>query len=172
MWLSLLSSFFFLSMALKWCYVLFIWGFSLWQVICEFVNVTRWKIAICGEFMKTRYQVLKFFHFFIFKTNYLRWSSCHRAVIDGFVASSQTCSHGTACNFIHCFRNPGGDYEWADSDKPPPRYWVKKMASLFGYLDESENEKHTELEHWDKFGKSSRSMSTDVDRYSRGVTMI
>ncbi|KAG6577355.1 Zinc finger CCCH domain-containing protein 5, partial [Cucurbita argyrosperma subsp. sororia] len=102
------------------------------QVICEFVNVTRWKIAICGEFMKTRYQ---------------------------------TCSHGTACNFIHCFRNPGGDYEWADSDKPPPRYWVKKMASLFGYLDESENEKHTELEHWDKFGKSSRSMSTDVDRY-------
>lgn len=102
------------------------------QVICEFVNVTRWKIAICGEFMKTRYK---------------------------------TCSHGTACNFIHCFRNPGGDYEWADSDKPPPRYWLKKMASLFGYVDESENEKHSELEHWDKFGKSSKSTSTDVDRY-------
>ncbi|KAK9195166.1 hypothetical protein WN943_003285 [Citrus x changshan-huyou] len=30
-----------------------------------------------------------------------------------------------ACNFIHCFRNPGGDYEWADWDKPPPRYWFK-----------------------------------------------
>lgn len=42
-----------------------------------------------------------------------------------------------ACNFIHCFRNPGGDYEWADWDKPPPRYWVKKMAALFGYSDES-----------------------------------
>ncbi|XP_038905958.1 zinc finger CCCH domain-containing protein 5 isoform X1 [Benincasa hispida] len=77
----------------------------------------------------------------------------------------KTCSHGTACNFIHCFRNPGGDYKWADSDKPPPRYWLKKMAFLFGYLDESENEKHTELDHWDKFGKSSKSMSTDVDRY-------
>lgn len=49
----------------------------------------------------------------------------------------QTCSHGTACNFIHCFRNPGGDYEWADSDKPPPKYWVKKMAALFGHSDES-----------------------------------
>lgn len=88
------------------------------------------------------------------------------------IASSQTCSHGTACNFIHCFRNPGGDYEWADSDKPPPRYWLKKMASLFGYVDESENEKHSELEHWDKFGKSSKSTSTDVDRYSSGVTMV
>ncbi|KAK9232803.1 hypothetical protein WN943_023051 [Citrus x changshan-huyou] len=30
-----------------------------------------------------------------------------------------------ACNFIHCFRNPGGDYEWADWDNPPPRYWFK-----------------------------------------------
>lgn len=89
------------------------------------------------------------------------------------IAFSQTCSHGTACNFIHCFRNPGGDYEWADSDKPPPRYWVKKMASLFGYVDESGNDKHTELEHWDKLGKSRKSMSTDVDdRYLFGVTMI
>ena len=42
-----------------------------------------------------------------------------------------------ACNFIHYFRNPSGDYEWADWDKPPPRYWVKKMAALFGYSDES-----------------------------------
>ncbi|XP_031738075.1 zinc finger CCCH domain-containing protein 5 isoform X1 [Cucumis sativus] len=102
------------------------------QIICEFINVTRWKIAICGEFMKTRYK---------------------------------TCSHGTACNFIHCFRNPGGDYEWADSDKSPPRYWLKKMTSLFGYLDEYENETHSELEHWNKFGKSSKSMTIDVDSY-------
>ncbi|KAK9191103.1 hypothetical protein WN943_019714 [Citrus x changshan-huyou] len=48
-----------------------------------------------------------------------------------------TCSRGMACNFIHCFRNPGRDYEWADWDKPPPRYWVKKMAALFGYSNES-----------------------------------
>lgn len=45
---------------------------------------------------------------------------------------SQTCSHGVACNFIHCFRNPGGDYEWADWDNPPPRYWIRKMVALFG----------------------------------------
>ncbi|GAB4848559.1 hypothetical protein Ancab_003265 [Ancistrocladus abbreviatus] len=73
------------------------------QVTCEFVNVTRWRVAICGEYMKSRLK---------------------------------TCSRGSACNFIHCFRNPGGDYEWADWDKPPPRYWVKKMAALFGYTDE------------------------------------
>lgn len=47
----------------------------------------------------------------------------------------QTCSRGSACNFIHCFRNPGGDYEWADSDRPPPKYWVEKMVALFGYSD-------------------------------------
>ncbi|KAB1208618.1 Zinc finger CCCH domain-containing protein 5 [Morella rubra] len=46
------------------------------KVRCEFVNVTRWKVAICGEYMKSRFK---------------------------------TCSHGTACNFIHCFRNPGGE---------------------------------------------------------------
>ncbi|KAG4381920.1 hypothetical protein GLYMA_15G244700v4 [Glycine max] len=75
------------------------------QVSCQFVNLTRWKVAICGEYMKS-----------------------------GF----KTCSHGTACNFIHCFRNPGGDYEWADSDKPPPKFWVKKMITLFGFSDDYE----------------------------------
>ncbi|KAL2616822.1 hypothetical protein AAZX31_08G161200 [Glycine max] len=75
------------------------------QVSCQFVNLTRWKVAICGEYMKS-----------------------------GF----KTCSHGTTCNFIHCFRNPGGDYEWADSDKPPPKFWVKKMIALFGYSDDYE----------------------------------
>ncbi|KAH9751337.1 zinc finger CCCH domain-containing protein 5 [Citrus sinensis] len=74
------------------------------QITCEFINVTRWKIAICGEYMKSRLK---------------------------------TCSRGMACNFIPYFRNPGGDYEWADWDKPPPRYWVKKMAALFVYSDES-----------------------------------
>ncbi|KAL1222787.1 Zinc finger CCCH domain-containing protein 5 [Cardamine amara subsp. amara] len=79
-------------------------------VSCEFVNISRWKVAICGEYMKSRLK---------------------------------TCSHGSACNFIHCFRNPGGDYEWADHDKPPPRFWVHKMTALFGYSDEY-------LEHMDR----------------------
>ncbi|XVF86162.1 hypothetical protein PTKIN_Ptkin18bG0018000 [Pterospermum kingtungense] len=99
------------------------------QVKCEFVNVTRWKVAICGEFMKSRFK---------------------------------TCSHGTACNFIHCFRNPGGDYEWADWDKPPPRYWVKKMVALFGYSDEGRFEKHIEEDH-----NRSRRESDDDRRRSR-----
>ncbi|XP_057809213.1 zinc finger CCCH domain-containing protein 5 isoform X2 [Salvia miltiorrhiza] len=74
------------------------------QLHCEFVGLTRWRVAICGEFMKSKLK---------------------------------NCSRGTACNFIHCFRNPGGDYEWADWDKPPPKYWVKEMAALFGCPDES-----------------------------------
>ncbi|KAJ0969402.1 hypothetical protein J5N97_022279 [Dioscorea zingiberensis] len=73
------------------------------QITCEFVGVTRWKVAICGEYMKSRLK---------------------------------TCSRGTACNFIHCFRNPGGDYEWADWDNPPPKYWIRKMSALFGPSNE------------------------------------
>lgn len=79
------------------------------------------------------------------------------------VASLQTCSHGTACNFIHCFRNPGGDYEWADFDKPPPRYWVRKMASLFGYSDEVGYQKEVEQENLGQL-RHSRKRLTDVDR--------
>ncbi|KAL2939499.1 Zinc finger CCCH domain-containing protein 5 [Bienertia sinuspersici] len=79
------------------------------QLTCEYVNVTRWRVAICGEYMKSR---LKLY------------------------SPKQTCSRGSACNFIHCFRNPGGDYEWADWDKPAPRYWLKRMAALFGYNDD------------------------------------
>ncbi|XP_030955491.1 zinc finger CCCH domain-containing protein 5 isoform X2 [Quercus lobata] len=101
------------------------------QISCEFVNVTRWKVAICGEYMKSRFK---------------------------------TCSHGTACNFIHCFRNPGGDYEWADFDKPPPRYWVRKMASLFGYSDEVGYQKEVEQESLGQL-RHSRKRLTDVDRY-------
>ncbi|KAL0812970.1 hypothetical protein Bca101_069413 [Brassica carinata] len=47
---------------------------------------------------------------------HLKMESCHLC---------GTCSPGSACNFIHCFRNPGGDYEWADNDKPPPRFWIR-----------------------------------------------
>ncbi|WOL00888.1 zinc finger CCCH domain-containing protein 5 isoform X2 [Canna indica] len=78
------------------------------QITCEFVSLTRWKAAICGEYMKSRLK---------------------------------TCSHGSACNFIHCFRNPGGDYEWADWDNPPPKYWIRKMVALFGLSNDYENDK-------------------------------
>lgn len=65
-------------------------------------------------------------------------------LIHDICISFQNCSRGTTCNFIHCFRNPGGDYEWADWDKPPPKYWVKEMAALFGYPDESRHGERTE----------------------------
>ncbi|KAK9033034.1 hypothetical protein V6N11_018072 [Hibiscus sabdariffa] len=105
------------------------------QVKCEFVNIARWKVAICGEFMKS---ILK------------------------------TCSRGTACNFIHCFRNPGGDYEWADWDKPPPRYWVKKMVALFGYADEAEFEKPIEQENSGHSRNPIRKGRPDDDRHRSG----
>ncbi|KAL3620787.1 hypothetical protein CASFOL_035699 [Castilleja foliolosa] len=101
-------------------------------VQCEFVGVTRWKVAICGEFMKSKLQA---------------------------------CSRGIACNFIHCFRNPGGDYEWADWDKAAPIYWVKKMSALFGYTDESGYERHIERGSPRLFRKSNRISTDDVDRY-------
>ncbi|WCJ18691.1 Splicing factor U2AF 35 kDa subunit [Euphorbia peplus] len=98
------------------------------QVQCEYINLIRWKVAICGEYMKSRHK---------------------------------ECSRGAACNFIHCFRNPGGEYEWADWDKPPPRYWVKKMAALFGYSDESKHMDREKTEHW---RMSSRKIQSDTNR--------
>ena len=76
-------------------------------------------------------------------------------------ASQQTCSHGSACNFIHSFRNPGGDYEWADSDKPPPKYWVKKMVALFGYSDD--HEKLMERETSSVLKNSNKAKKADSD---------
>ncbi|KAF6141494.1 hypothetical protein GIB67_000875 [Kingdonia uniflora] len=101
------------------------------QITCEFVGVTRWKVAICGEYMKSRLKA---------------------------------CSRGTACNFIHCFRNPGGDYEWSDWDKPPPKYWVEKMAALFGSADDNGYDKHMDLESWGHTRISSKKI-TKYDRY-------
>ncbi|KAK7391685.1 hypothetical protein VNO78_20104 [Psophocarpus tetragonolobus] len=113
--------------------------FAAKQVSCQFVNLTRWKVAICGEYMKS-----------------------------GF----KTCSHGTACNFIHCFRNPGGDYEWADSDKPPPKYWVKKMVALFGYSDNYETLRdhgNLSLSRTDSDRhRSRRSRSREIDQLTCG----
>uniref|UniRef100_A0A7I4DBG2 C3H1-type domain-containing protein n=1 Tax=Physcomitrium patens TaxID=3218 RepID=A0A7I4DBG2_PHYPA len=85
------------------------------QISCEFVGVKKWKIAICGEFMRTNYK---------------------------------TCSHGSACNFMHCFENPRREYEWADLDRPPPRFWQRKMAKLFGHAyisDEDFDEKQEKV---------------------------
>ncbi|XP_009144452.1 zinc finger CCCH domain-containing protein 5 [Brassica rapa] len=99
------------------------------QVNCEFVNISRWKVAICGEYMKSRLK---------------------------------TCSRGSSCNFIHCFRNPGGDYEWADYDKPPPRFWIRKMTSLFGYSDEYL--KHMEREYSGSLSEFRSDQPTDLQR--------
>lgn len=35
------------------------------QVKCEFVNVTKWKVAICGDYMKSRFKVWQFLHFLL-----------------------------------------------------------------------------------------------------------
>ncbi|XP_059313492.1 zinc finger CCCH domain-containing protein 5 isoform X1 [Lycium ferocissimum] len=102
------------------------------QITCEFVSVTKWKVAICGEFMKSKLK---------------------------------SCSRGTACNFIHCFRNPGGDYEWADLDKPPPRYWLTKMAALFGYADESVYDRRLERKNSERVLNSHKMLAADSDRH-------
>ncbi|CAN8294454.1 unnamed protein product [Cochlearia groenlandica] len=99
------------------------------QVNCEFVNISRWRVAICGEYIKSRLK---------------------------------TCSRGSACNFIHCFRNPGGDYEWADYDKPPPRFWIHKMTALFGYSDEYLQ--HMEREYSESFSDRRSDLPTDSHR--------
>lgn len=93
------------------------------QMLCDFVGVTRWKVAICGEYMKSRLK---------------------------------TCSHGSACNFIHCFRNPGGDYEWSDWDNPPPRYWIKRMIFLFGTSVGSGYDKELESEDYKRHSEPKR----------------
>ncbi|ESR63268.1 hypothetical protein CICLE_v10013954mg [Citrus x clementina] len=67
-----------------------------------------------------------------------------------------------ACNFIHCFRNPSGDYEWADWDKPPPRYWVKKMAALFGQTRNKIDSTNADMHHY------RRSRSREADRVKSG----
>lgn len=76
----------------------------------------------------------------------------------------QTCSRGTACNFIHCFRNPGGDYEWADSDRPPPKFWERKMIALFGYSDA--DDKPIVEEKFGQWRNSSKMSLGDSERYA------
>jgi U2 small nuclear ribonucleoprotein auxiliary factor 35 kDa subunit-related protein len=60
---------------------------------------------------------------------------------------------------LHCFRNPGGDYEWADWDRPPPKYWINKMISLFGFSDQSYYEKEAS-----ELGDVERQRNSDLRR--------
>jgi len=49
-------------------------GYALWQVTCQFVNLTRWKVAICGEYMKSGFKVYEMttiLCFFFFGFNYV-----------------------------------------------------------------------------------------------------
>ncbi|KAK3158201.1 hypothetical protein QOZ80_2AG0134100 [Eleusine coracana subsp. coracana] len=100
------------------------------QITCEFVALTKWKAAICGEYMRSRYK---------------------------------TCSHGAACNFIHCFRNPGGDYEWSDWDNPPPKYWIRKMTALFGLSADTKLSNSPDFE-WSQ-GSDRKRLKSSRDRY-------
>lgn len=104
------------------------------QITCEFVAVTKWKAAICGEYMRSRFK---------------------------------TCSRGVACNFIHCFRNPGGDYEWADWENPPPKFWTRKMAALFGPSDDTVFDKANDTPDFELSRSSDRKRlrSSDDSRY-------
>ncbi|KAL3695560.1 hypothetical protein R1sor_009636 [Riccia sorocarpa] len=110
------------------------------QITCEFVGVTRWKVALCGEYMKGHHK---------------------------------PCSHGSACNFLHCFRNPRGEYDWADWDSPPPRYWAVKMAKLFGYENDGREDDEYHRDYRKRRRSSERARSSERrhrsrDRYSRG----
>uniref|UniRef100_K3YQI7 C3H1-type domain-containing protein n=1 Tax=Setaria italica TaxID=4555 RepID=K3YQI7_SETIT len=78
----------------------------------------------------------------------------------------KTCSHGVACNFIHCFRNPGGDYEWADWDNPPPRYWIRKMVALFGPAADATHDKASDTRDFERLQHSNRKrLKSSSDRY-------
>jgi hypothetical protein len=81
---------------------------------------------------------------------------------------SQTCSHGAACNFIHCFRNPGGDYEWSDWDNPPPKYWIRKMIALFGLSADTKLCDTPDLE-WSQ-GSDRKRLKSSADRYIHALT--
>ena len=176
------------------------------QISCEFVGVTKWKLAICGEFLRTNYKVM-----FCTTLCPLAWSSTVASEIKGFFTCCvdktlsnlfasfgsfsmpfhsllsalkrflhdcvivQTCSRGTACNFLHCFENPRREYEWADIDRPPPRFWQRKMANLFGYAptfgdDFAERQEkprtHRESTHDNDRGRhrDNRELAHDDDR--------
>ncbi|GJM85266.1 hypothetical protein PR202_ga01701 [Eleusine coracana subsp. coracana] len=80
-----------------------------------------------------------------------------------YFAGKQTCSHGAACNFIHCFRNPGGDYEWSDWDNPPPKYWIRKMTALFGLSADTKLSNSPDFE-WSQ-GSDRKRLKSSRDRY-------
>ncbi|KAK6784527.1 hypothetical protein RDI58_017982 [Solanum bulbocastanum] len=77
----------------------------------------------------------------------------------------KSCSPGTSCNFIRCFRNPGGDYEWADLDKALRRYWLTKMVALFGCADESVYDRKLEWKKSKRMLNSCKILEADSDRF-------
>uniref|UniRef100_A0A0A9GHF6 Uncharacterized protein n=1 Tax=Arundo donax TaxID=35708 RepID=A0A0A9GHF6_ARUDO len=78
----------------------------------------------------------------------------------------KTCSHGAACNFIRCFRNPGGDYEWSDWDNPPPKYWIRKMGALFGPLADAKASDTPDFE-WSQDSDRKRLKSSGDRHFSK-----
>eukprot|EP00897_Mesotaenium_endlicherianum_P005445 jgi/Mesen1/4929/ME000246S04161 len=58
-----------------------------------------------------------------------RWKS---AICGEYMQAPKRCRRGVHCSFLHPFHNPGGDYSWADWDRPPPSWWTQRMRQLFG----------------------------------------
>ncbi|KAI5063919.1 hypothetical protein GOP47_0020589 [Adiantum capillus-veneris] len=98
------------------------------QITCEFVVVTRWRAALCGEYMRSHHRV---------------------------------CSHGTACNFLHCFKNPRGLYDWADWDNPPPRSHLGKGHSR------GNSNKDVSYQDRDNYRRSQRSHNENLTNKNR-----
>jgi len=61
---------------------------------------------------------------------------------------------------LHCFENPRREYEWADMDRPPPRFWQRKMAKLFGHA-------HVSDEEVDEKSRTFRESTHDTDHRGR-----
>eukprot|EP00850_Spirogloea_muscicola_P000552 SM000002S05632 [mRNA] locus=s2:1243422:1247061:- [translate_table: standard] len=98
------------------------------QVFCEFVPVTKWKAAICGEYLRS---------------------------------NRITCRRGDDCNFLHPFLNPGGEYDWADWERPPPRAWLEQMNGLFASTPRADRDKQSDKRRSDSH-KAQRSGSRDA----------
>lgn len=126
---------------------------------CGFSLLIYWIAMYSIAFKVTTEKMVFFFLSLMF---FLRFCliACRQFYILYLYLRGQTCSHGTKCNFIHCFCNPGGDYEWADVDRPPPKYWANKMAALFGYSEEYGYDNRIEQEE----RNSSKMRTADPDR--------
>eukprot|EP00850_Spirogloea_muscicola_P022880 SM000316S12295 [mRNA] locus=s316:96397:100524:+ [translate_table: standard] len=82
------------------------------------------------------------------------------AIHGRFFASKQTCRRGDDCNFLHPFLNPGGEYDWADWERPPPRAWLEQMSGLFASTPRADRDKQSDERRCDSH-KARRSGSRD-----------